>query len=357
MKVLREELLAAVELAAAVVVDHSITSFTKVWLRESVVSAFNGQIGVNSHVEDLPNVGGVDGKMLKQALAGFVDDEIELTTTPEGQLRLVGERSEFTFNVMDTDSYIDTNVGKSAPILRVPVAALEDFNMAAMVKLCEIKGDPSPAFTALSICPGEDRLILYASDRSTMNRSFWSIGDTEHAAVKAPLYIPLDYIKMLCKVWSTLQEGELLVTEQHVKVLHEGIELYSKMIAVDEHPNFAGVAQNSWPGGVFRKKLLVPIPDGFREAIDKASLLTTDKAADVVFRILDNELTISTQSAKGKFSETLTLEGEHANIDRKFETEYIKRVLPQVDRMYIGDRAGVFFGPLRFSTFIAARYA
>jgi DNA polymerase III sliding clamp (beta) subunit (PCNA family) len=358
MKVLREELQTAVNLAAAVIVDHSIPSFTKVWLRDGVVSAFNGQIGIDTLVEGLPAIGGVDGKEIKKIIDSFSDEELDLSVGAEGQLQLTGERSNFTLNVTDLESFIDTNLEDQEPILQVPVEALSDFNMPAMVKLRELRGDPMLDLTALNIYPQpeEDRLVLFASDRYTLNRSFWSIGSAEHKAVKVPIHIPLDYIKLLAKLRGNFADGEMVISDHHIKTVRDGIKLYSKLVVVPVPLKFEDMVRPCWPDGKFSKKLLIPIPDGLSEALNKAEVLSTNDKDDVEFRVLDGELTVSAKTGKGKFSETFQLDGPHANIERKFSAAQIQRVLPNVDRMYIGQRALVLFGPLRFSAFIAARY-
>jgi len=343
-------------LAASIVSDHSIQAFTKVWLLKNQVTAFNGHIGATIPLKGLPVIGGVDGKDLLKLLSNVIVEELKLGLSDANQLEILTERkSKLALSVMDASAYIDVTAKHGEGIFTVPCDALEDINLKAMLNLRELQNDPMPDLTALNICPSTDKLILYTCDRGAINRSYWSIDSDEHANIVAPIHISLDFMKMLTKLWGTFSQGDLTITNSHAVAEFDGIKLYAKLVAVQSPLDFRAVTDRVWNGVEYDKKLLVEIPDGFRETFDNAAVLTTDKVRAVNIDVADNELTLSMASTKGKIEETMPLASDHPNVRTCMSVDLVRRVMNDTERMHIGQGMMVMFGPLRFASYIGSK--
>lgn len=349
----REELAEAVKLTASITNDHSIQSFTKVWLLKNKLAAFNGHIGISVPMEGLPELGGVDGKAFTQLLDSLAEEDVDLDLNNDGHLNIECGKTKITFNLMGIDGYIDVATKRDKELCRMPISALEDFNLAAMLQMQELRGEPFPEFTAVNVHPGDGRLTLYTSDRTTIHRSYWFIEDM--GGLNKPFFIPREYFKLLARVKKSIEEGDLIVTKSAVIAECDGVELYTKLMEIENPQDFPGAARKVWPNGKPNKKLFVGIPDGFKEAIARASTLATDKADAVTIDVIDGEMVIKFASPAGKFEDTIEFEGHPHRRGMRFAIPFIKRTIGHADRMFIAERALIMAGPLRFTAFIASR--
>lgn len=359
MKVNTAELLTAAKSAAVISSDHAIQSFTKVWMLDGKVSAFNGQVGVIVPVEDLPVVGGVDGKMLAKLLHNSNDDEVSIDVTEEGQLKFKSGRSQVKFNIMDPTHYIDVEPNQKKPklLLEVPVAAFEDMQFDAMIGIKEAKGEALGEFLSLSLhYRNEGSVIAYSSDRHTLNRSIWKVDSEEPFQ---PMYIPLDFFKLFKRLRSEFEEGILKVTDSYAMIVADedddnSARLFCKLLSPTTPADFSAVIARQWPNNVYDKKLLVDIPDELIEAVEKASVIA-DPDAIIKIKAGGQQISLSLKSKIGGFSDTIELDKTHPTIETGINIGYLRRALPHVDRMYIGHSSLILLGPLRYSTYIACR--
>ena len=123
--------------------------------------------------------------------------------------------------------------------------------------------------------------------------------------------------------------------------------------------NFTNIINNRfWPDGKVNRKLLIDIPDGFMEAIDRVTVFAKSKLGkegddriDLV--IVDGTLTMTGQGGGGVVKETM--DTDHPNVKVSLTPSLVKQFLKYSDRMIITTGGMGLFGPKRFSRYIANR--
>ena len=362
MELDREELLVAVKAANAVTrPDHAVALFTKVWFVDDHVLAFNNASTVISIPIEVPPLGGVDGRLLAQILDKADDDVIDIEANETGQAVLKAGRSTIKLGLTDPTEFVHkvakplTGSDQDGAVLEIDTAMLvEEIELDAMLKLKELKTEASLDFSSLTVrIETGSKLVLFTSDRQTIARTF--IKDVEpmdDEAVGRTILIPLEFMRVLKKLWDSFERGTCTIDNKRIVVSGEdGAILHTTLFTVEQPVDFTRSIQGLWPTGKINTKLLVPIPEELVEVLARACAVIKTTEMDMEFSVVDNVLTIAATQKGNAFKETL--EFEHPNVRVFTRPILVKDFLKYTDRIYIAPNGLSLFGPNRFSKFIA----
>jgi len=358
MELDREHLLAAIKAANLITEpNHKSPIFTKVWLVDDHIVSFNNSTTVFLMPFETPALGGIDGALLTQLLAKSDDDTVEVTITDKGQARFKVGRSIAMLPTMDPIDIVHEfakppELGDT--VLEFEVSMFEeDIELDGMLSIREVKRELALDFDSLNLAVTNDKIVMYSSDRSIINRT---ILKTE-GMVDGHYLVPLEYLRLLKKLWPIFGEGSCAIDGKRIIIAGEDDALFYTPLSTTDHPiQFANVIGQLWESGKVETKTLVPIPEELADALKRAMLIKQGGQKDDTLKLSveNNKLTMTIEAHGTNFTETMDF--EHPDIQVGVTPQYLAKALPHIDRIYIGRRGIAVFGPKRFSRFIVGKY-
>jgi len=360
MEIDREALLATTKAASSVMAaNHSVPIFSKIWLMENHVLAFNNTSMVIHIPIDMPALGGVDGKLLAQLLDRSGEETVTIEVIDGNKARVEIGRSKATLAVMDPTDYVHQlakvpalNGTVSMPIVEIPCEQLgEEIDLGALLNVGTLKHEQDIAFSSLTLNGKDGKLTMYASDRVSINRSILSLDNIEEPITRL---VPMDFMRTLKKLWDLFGEGMLHIDPKHVLVsVEDGPTFYTAVNTSEKPIDFRAAIGRLWPSGKIDIKTLVPIPDDFWDTIKRAKLFAKSEPNLVTLIARQNELEVTAASAEGNFNEVL--EFEHPPQKISVSCDDLLDAASHVDRIYLSSSGVAMFGPRKFSRFVAGR--
>lgn len=347
----RLELLAAAKAASTVATEgHAVTVFNKTWLLKDRVLAFNNtSMVLNAKLEGMPNIGGVDGKLLTQLLDHSDEDEVSLTIETSGKLKLVIGSSTTRLEAVEPNDYVWKLVKdpQIEPELTFDANIFEEITLDAMLTVNTLKAEQSLDFSSLIFSGSGGKVTLFTSDRITINRTLLKTDEQRdfHRLV------PLDLIRTYKRLTGLFDQGALHIGKDIVWFSSDDATLYTPLHKSDNPPDFKKAVGRLWPDGKIDTKTLVEIPDEFPRIAQRASLFTKGDDARILLEVAGNHLTIKANGASGTFNETIKLKHPDATVGINYGL--LKPVIDKVDKIYIASYGIAVFGPNRYSRFIA----
>ena len=302
MELDREALLAAVKAASHVVVaNHGIEMFTKVWLMDSHVLAFNNTgLVIYIPVDDLPMIGGVDGKLFAQLLDRSQEETVSIDIVDNNQIKVVCGRSRVTLAVKDPKDYVKKlgtlpKLNESEQISFKASKLLDDMSISAMLNIETLKAEQVVDFSSLTFLGEDGRFTLFTCDRRTINRSLMKMSKLKQATKRL---VPVEFMRTLVSLRDMFGEGRFEMDDATVIVSNPDTEavIYSKLASSERSPDFKSMIGRLWPDGKVDTNTLVPIPDELPNVLSRAQLFTRSTEGIIKLSVADGSLTITTVS-------------------------------------------------------------
>lgn len=359
MELDREELLRVIKAASLVAIDnHAVAIFGKVWLMENHALAFNNTGMVINLPIEMPALGGVDGKLLTQLLDKSDAETVQIEITDTGKAKLLLGRSTATLGFIDPTDYVHQLAKAPEPgTLAVANFECDEFldriQTEGMLELGTLKHEETADFNSMVFkYTGDGQLILYTSDRLTINRTLVRPWNADGEFTR---FVPLDFLRTFLKLRDVFEGGSFTIDAQHAIAAEHDTVFYTKVAHSNQPANFKYAIDRLWPNEKINTKLLVPIPERFEEVLKRAYLFVKSEKGLVTLEAIDGRLLITAIGPAGDFKESMKF--AHPAQKVSLAAQQLVNSLPYVDRIYLAERnLGVaLFGPKRFSRFIAGR--
>lgn len=354
MELDREELLVAVRAASSVAsVNHAVPIFNKVWLMQDHVLAFNNA-GMVIHLSiDMPEIGGIDGRLLLQFLDRASEDTVYINATDGDKLKLNIGSSKATFAILEASDYVHELAKvpqpKATGVIELECDQLvEDMELDAMLNVMTLKHEQVLDFSSLVMDWRETKLTCYTSDRASINRTVIKMNEEIQLVSRM---VPLELLRILKRNWELFMEGTFSVDNRYAIVSAEAATLYTQIAKPNKPVDFHEAITRLWPNQKVDTKLLVDIPEDLKEVLGRAALFA-NKDGHINLTVMDGELTVAASSETSGFTEVLPF--EHPNQRVSVSVKLLLDTLPHADRMFVSERGVSMFGPKRFARFISS---
>lgn len=194
--------------------------------------------------------------------------------------------------------------------------------------------------------PSKKYLNLYSTDGQTLSWAQMPLGHWQAERICAPG----DFVKELLRL---MPEGSMLYARD-VSIEAEGAEgvrLYSRLFQVENGAQFGKVVQSNFPD-----QELLPLPEGFKEALLRAELLKDSKeGVSCKFTFVDKDLLVlEAESSLGDFKEELYLSSDHPLLAVILKPEPVLRGLEKCDVFAVSKRCLILNGPEHLTYLVSA---
>lgn len=361
MQVDRETLLAAVNAANYVVnPNHSIDIFTKVWLLEDHVLAFNANgMVLRVPVEGLPSIGGVEGKVLSDVLSFAQTEEVEITTSPDGEITVGDDESTVTLSVLDLTDTVK-QVGQipkfeSSSYNEITHGdLLDNCQLDAMLQVAPVQYDTSPDFSALVVDAEGEAAKLYTSDRVTINRTTGL--PLARAKVNGRFLFPFEYMKTFMRLWRWFDDAVISFDLTFAVMKSDNDwQLACRLLRSETNTNFEAACVSLFPKGKVEPKLLVEIPEGLDAMLKQALAIAKNSEDDRVQLTSNGDALTITGSGRGKNKFSATIPCAHPPVSVSVSCKRLLQTLPHVNKMRLFSNAVALRGKQKYWRFIAGR--
>ncbi len=344
MKFSREKLASVLNtVAPALGEDGVIEGLTMLWFSGSLVTAYNGIIGISAPL-DTDFTGGASGR-----LHGFVDkastDELTLDATSiELVVKSGRSRLELPLAPIDSALWSFPDYDKTTFI---PITT--DFMKAIKFVLVSVaKKTAVPDQLGITMVVNGS-LHLFSTDAKTMS---WA--STEIASEMDPelrVVVPTQFLESVAKLSAA---GDLLYPSDKsvVTVNKAGVKIFTHLMAVDMPLDFTGTILTAVPEDPFWK-----FDKEMEYILDRVELMRQDKDHDNVAIVVNSDsLEFSIKTPLGELHDSLQVScGVEEPFTVSIDPSLIKRALEDKDGFIITERCMVLSGPMNFLHLIATK--
>lgn len=322
----------------ALFTKESLPHLCHLWLDGQSVWAYDGELGINAPLKTDLRVG-----LPGAVLIGLVDKsksvkEIELLQSDEAVTLKAGKMRTDLAYLPDSDRPQwpdDLLVDSPVPINQEFLSCLK----AGMVATGNNENRPDFMGTTL-IMDGEE-LQLYTSDGATaswLNCTLpenWEVPRVGWPRRFCEQLIKQADAKLNGKELLHMSRGSVLAELNETLILGRNLDIRSP---INYEQMFSRMLPEDW------EKKVYPIPKDFGEALGRSKVLLSKNKDAAIMIDADGlgKLVLSTVAGNGKVDDRLDIDGEQEPYQLRFTPRLIERVLPHVDRMYMGSRHMIF---------------
>lgn len=236
---------------------------------------------------------------------------IRRATSNKAAIKLAMMAPEFLFTMPE--------VGDSLPPEKISslVRAIEHCLMSVGTDTSK------PEYLGVTVMTEGNRLSAYSTDGNTISR-------TRIQGVEVPrVILPGEFCRQMVRLFNEFQKAheptfgiQSQGEEQYALFSIAETTLYGRIIATNSPLNFSAVLSNLIPSG---DDELVPIPEQFRGAVDRACIVCDHDRGSTTISVADGRMRLRSQTEGEDVEDVLPIARSHPNLSIKVEPHLLKR--------------------------------
>ena len=261
-------------------------------------------------------------RLLNELLGTLPESEVALSVDPGFSVRIHCDRSDYKLLGLPADEFPRLSVVQDDTRFLITQKTLRDMIRQTIIA---VSADESrPILTGIYLNFQEDTVSFVATDT---HRLAVRKAPVKSGQGKREVIIPARAMNELLRL---LDDGEgdvkVSISDNQIQfITPNGVSLISRLIE-GQFPNFERVIPVSW------NKRLTLQTQPMQRAVRRASIVARENAMRVIFRSLDEKLTITAESnTQGSAHEEVEMVREGDDVEIAFNAKYVLELLNVID--------------------------
>ncbi len=341
MKFVRTEMLDTLKMIEPAIAPRELVGqLVHIWFSGETVTAYNDVIGIEApFATDFK--GGLRGSVLLGILSNSGAANVEVNEGKEGEMLIKAAGAHVNLALLP-----ESDLPFAFPARVDKLTSFDDKFVEALNRvLISVGSDTSvPDQLGVTVIDEGPKLQLLTTDSNTI--SSMRIAKPKGWVVER-VTIPTVFCSELQRICKG--GGDLSISDNDIIAKSpSGVRLFSRLVAIERPLKFNETIKKMAPPDM---KMLVPIPEMLKRALDRVSVLMDGNTEDVAFFFENNKagescVGLFAKTSLGEIDDVIRLkEGTHHDIEQRIDHSLIARAVDRCDKFLLSDRCLTMTGP------------